>query len=110
MNRLSLGLIASLAAIFFASPNHAEDPASRVVSIGGAVTEIVYALGEEARLVARDTTSNYPPEATALPDVGYIRRLSPEGVMSVRPDLILSEEGAGPPEALKVSGALPGAR
>jgi len=78
----------------------AEEAPSRIVSVGGAVTEIVYALGEENRLVARDTTSNYPAEALALPDVGYIRRLSPEGVLSVNPDLILAEEGSGPPEAM----------
>ncbi|MBV0912466.1 heme/hemin ABC transporter substrate-binding protein [Anianabacter salinae] len=74
----------------------------RVLSIGGSVTEIVYALGQGDRLVARDTTSSFPPEAVALPDVGYIRALSPEGVLSVNPDLIISEEGAGPPEALDV--------
>ncbi|SFK75308.1 heme/hemin ABC transporter substrate-binding protein [Shimia haliotis] len=78
----------------------AEEAPSRIVSVGGAVTEIVYALGEENRLVARDTTSNYPAEALALPDVGYIRRLSPEGVLSVNPDFILAEEGSGPPEAM----------
>ncbi|MCR8546715.1 ABC transporter substrate-binding protein [Salipiger sp. P9] len=72
------------------------------LSIGGSVTEIVYALGQEHRLLARDTTSTYPPEAEALPDVGYMRALSPEGVLSVGPDLILSEEGAGPPETLEV--------
>lgn len=72
----------------------------RVVSLGGAVTEIVYALGEEGRLVARDTTSSFPPEAQGLPDVGYVRQLSPEGVLSVAPDLILAEEGAGPPETM----------
>ena len=33
---------------------------ARIVSIGGSVTEIVYALGEEKRLVARDSTSVYP--------------------------------------------------
>ncbi|MBN9889412.1 heme/hemin ABC transporter substrate-binding protein [Salipiger abyssi] len=70
--------------------------------IGGSVTEIVYALGQEHRLLARDTTSTYPPQAEALPDVGYMRALSPEGVLSVNPDLILSEEGAGPPETLDV--------
>lgn len=71
-----------------------------VVAIGGSVTEIVYALGEGGRLIARDTTSTYPPEAEALPDVGYMRALSPEGVLSVSPSLIVSEDGAGPPEAL----------
>ncbi|MDD9717526.1 ABC transporter substrate-binding protein [Dinoroseobacter sp. PD6] len=74
----------------------------RVLAIGGAITEIVYALGEDARLVGRDTTSVFPPEAEALPDVGYMRALSPEGVLSLAPDLIIADEGAGPAEALDV--------
>ena len=80
---------------------------SRIVAIGGSVTEIVYALGEEGRLVGRDSTSVYPAEALKLPDTGYIRALSPEGVLSLNPDLILSLDGAGPPpalEALKAAG------
>ena len=78
----------------------AADPARRIVSAGGSVTEIVYALGQEDRLVARDSTSTYPEAARELPDIGYVRRLSPEGLLSVDPDLILVEDGAGPPEAL----------
>ncbi len=66
------------------------------------MTEIVYALGQSDRLVARDTTSSFPPEAEALPDVGYVRALSPEGVLSVAPDLILAIEGSGPPETMEV--------
>lgn len=77
------------------------DP-SRVVSIGGSVTEIVYALGEEKRLVARDQTSVYPEAILAVPDVGYMRQLSPEGVLSVNPTAILLLEGSGPREALDV--------
>ncbi|MEM5492397.1 ABC transporter substrate-binding protein [Hoeflea sp. AS16] len=79
-----------------------ESKAQRVLAIGGAVTEIIYALGEQDRLVGRDSTSTYPPEATALPDVGYIRALSPEGVLSVKPDLILARENNGPREAVEV--------
>ncbi|WP_138469298.1 hemin ABC transporter substrate-binding protein [Poseidonocella sp. HB161398] len=74
--------------------------AGSVVSIGGPVTEIVYALGQGARLVARDTTSLYPPEAQALPDVGYMRQLSAEGVLSAGPDLILARDTSGPAEVL----------
>lgn len=74
----------------------------RVATIGGSVTEIVYALGQEDRLVARDSTSTWPEAATALPDVGYVRALSPEGVLSVSPDLVLADEGSGPPEAIDV--------
>ncbi|OAN73606.1 hemin ABC transporter substrate-binding protein [Sulfitobacter sp. EhC04] len=84
------------------SPARADQSGADVLSIGGSVTEIVVALGQQHRLKARDTTSTYPPDVTDLPDVGYMRALSPEGVLSVGPALILSEEGAGPPEALEV--------
>ena len=74
--------------------------AKKVVSVGGSITEIVYALGEGGRLVARDTTSSYPEAANALPDVGYMRALSPEGLLGVGPDLIIAEAGSGPPETI----------
>lgn len=73
-----------------------------VVSVGGSVTEIVYALGEGERLVARDTTSTFPDAVSELPDVGYKRRLSPEGVLAFAPDMVLIEDGSGPVEALEV--------
>lgn len=75
---------------------------SRVVAIGGAITEIVYALGAEGKLAARDSTSVYPQEAFKLPDVGYMRQLSPEGVLSVNPSGIIALEGAGPKETVEV--------
>jgi iron complex transport system substrate-binding protein len=75
---------------------------SRLVSIGGSLTEIIYALGEEENLVARDQTALYPEAALALPDVGYMRQLAPEGVLSVSPSALLVIEGSGPPEALEV--------
>ena len=75
---------------------------SRLVSIGGSLTEIIYALGEEGRLVARDQTATYPPEAVKLPDIGYARQLSPEGVLSVNPTAILMLEGSGPQETIDV--------
>jgi iron complex transport system substrate-binding protein len=77
------------------------DP-SRIASIGGSLTEIVYALGAERKLVARDSTSVYPQQAMALPDVGYMRALSPEGVLSVNPTGLLVIEGSGPKQALDV--------
>lgn len=76
--------------------------ASRLVSIGGAVTEIVYALGKSDHLIARDSTSLFPADATRLPDVGYMRQLSPEGVLSVNPSAILMIDGSGPKPAIEV--------
>lgn len=75
---------------------------SKIVAIGGSITEIVYALGEEGHLVARDSTSTYPKAALELPDVGYMRQLSPEGVLSVNPSGILALHGSGPKEAVDV--------
>ena len=77
---------------------------SRVVSVGGSLTEIVYALGEEQHLVARDSTSVFPAQANELPDIGYMRALSPEGVLSIDPSVIVLLEGSGPPETLEVLG------
>lgn len=97
----------SLPALLLAAlPAHAETP-ERVVVLGGAVAEIAADLGATDHIVARDSTSTYPEAIAALPDLGYVRALSPEGVLSVDPGLILAEEGAGPPEAvamLKASG------
>ena len=80
----------------------AQEHPNRIITIGGAVTEIVYALGQEDRLAGRDRTSTYPAEARDLPDIGYMRALAPEGVLSVSPDLIISVEGSGPPETIDV--------
>ncbi|WP_436799540.1 heme/hemin ABC transporter substrate-binding protein [Rhizobium oryzicola] len=76
--------------------------AKRIVSVGGTVTEILYALGAESRIVAVDATSIHPAAARQKTDVGYMRALSPEGIIAQNPDLILLQEGSGPPNALAV--------
>jgi iron complex transport system substrate-binding protein len=74
----------------------------RIVSVDGALTEIVYALGAEARLVGVDTTSQYPLNTVKdLPNVGYKRNLSAEGILALQPDLLLLNDDAGPPEVLQ---------
>ena len=73
----------------------------RVISLGGTVTEIVYELEQESRLVANDLSSIYPPHATTLPRVGYYRSLPLEGLLSLQPDLILASEQAGPKSVLQ---------
>ena len=76
---------------------------SRVVSIGGSITEILYALGVQQKIVAVDTTSLYPPSALKdKPNVGYMRQLSVEGVLGLSPTLILAIEGSGPQQTIDV--------
>ncbi|TCQ93261.1 MULTISPECIES: hemin ABC transporter substrate-binding protein [Rahnella] len=70
--------------------------AEKLVTIGGDVTEIVYALGAGNELVARDSTSLRPKAVLALPDVGYMRQLNTEGILSMHPSMVLSSELAEP--------------
>ena len=71
--------------------------APRLVTLGGSITEIVYALGAEAQLVGTDSTSFYPPAAAKTPKVGYFRQLSAEGILSLRPDaMVAAQEKARP--------------
>ncbi len=78
---------------------HAQVP-QRIITIGGALTEIVYALNEESRLIANDTTSYYPKPAESLPKVGYQRALSAEGILSLYPDMVILTDEAGPPTVI----------
>ncbi|MFT4119518.1 heme/hemin ABC transporter substrate-binding protein [Bradyrhizobium sp.] len=74
---------------------------ARTVAIGGAITEILYALGLENRLVGIDATSLYPKAALHdKPNVGYMRQLSAEGVLGLNPTLILAIQGSGPRETM----------
>ena len=87
--------------LFIVTHVNAEDNTPRIITIGGAITEIVYQLGHSNNIVASDTTSYYPAAAKALPKVGYQRALSAEGILSMNPELIMLTEEAGPATVLK---------
>ncbi len=74
---------------------------SRVLTLGGPVTEIVFALGQGEKVIATDTSSYFPAAVSALPKVGYQRSLSAEGIVAQKPSLILGTTEAGPPAAIK---------
>ncbi|EON12841.1 iron ABC transporter substrate-binding protein [Pandoraea sp. SD6-2] len=96
-----LGTLLSATRASAASPAAPGDGGpKRVVVAGGALTEIVYALGAQDRVIANDLTSLYPEAATRLPKIGYLRTLSAEGVLSLHPDLLLAGAEAGPPNVL----------
>jgi len=77
------------------SCNPAKD-ASRIAVAGGSITEILYFLGEESKIIATDSTSTYPAGARLFPSIGYVRGLSAEGILSLKPSLILGEHDMGP--------------
>jgi iron complex transport system substrate-binding protein len=80
---------------------HAPSGTRRIVSVGGAVTETVFALGAGDEVVAVDTSSVYPDATKRLPKVGYQRTLSAEGILALSPDLVIVSAEAGPPAAIE---------
>ncbi len=82
-------------------PVAAQPVARRLVSLGGALTEFVYLLGAQGLLVGTDTTSLYPEAAQKTPKVGYVRQLSAEGLLSLKPDAVIGTDEAGPAVVLE---------
>jgi iron complex transport system substrate-binding protein len=78
--------------------------AMRIVSLVPGATEIVFALGQGARLVAVDEFSDYPVEARALTHLGGVE-ISAESVIAQRPDLVLVPTYLSSLAALDNSGA-----
>ncbi|HTV16114.1 MAG TPA: ABC transporter substrate-binding protein [Acidobacteriaceae bacterium] len=78
----------------------------RIVCIGEAYNEMIYALGAQANLVGVDYSSTYPPEIKNLPTVGYHRALSAEGILSLHPTLIIDDNNIGPDNVVRQLQAL----
>jgi iron complex transport system substrate-binding protein len=73
----------------------------RIIPLDGDVAEIVFALGMGDRVVATDLSASYPPEADALPQIGYQRALSAEPILEFEPTLVIATDIAGPPEVIE---------
>lgn len=73
------------------------NPLLRLVTLGGAITELAYLLGAQDQLVGTDTTSTYPEAALKTAKVGYMRQLSAEGLLSLKPQAVIATTEAGPP-------------
>jgi iron complex transport system substrate-binding protein len=101
LGALAIAALAAAAAFDDAIATESEQfDTTRIVSIGGSITETLFALEAGDRVVGADTTSLWPAEANRLPRVGYLRTLSAEGIMSLDPTLVLAGSDAGPPAAL----------
>ncbi|GAA2682896.1 heme/hemin ABC transporter substrate-binding protein [Streptomyces lunalinharesii] len=73
--------------------------ADRILPLSGSLSEIVFTLGLGPRVVARDITATFQ-QAAALPVVTRNHDVSAEGVLSLKPDLVLAETTTGPDEAM----------
>ncbi|WP_222838174.1 heme/hemin ABC transporter substrate-binding protein [Chitinophaga pinensis] len=91
MNHMRIrAMIVSFAVCLLATMN--VNAQKRIVSLNGAVTEIVCALGFEKSLVGVDVTSTYPASMKEVTKVGHNRNISAEPVLALQPDLILATD------------------
>lgn len=73
----------------------------RIITLGGPVTEVVYALGAGDQVIATDISSTWPAAVASLKKIGYQRTLSAENIIALQPTLILASAEAGPPAAIE---------
>ena len=85
----------------FANECSPANDASRVTVAGGSITEIMYMIDAEDSIIAVDLTSNFPERARSHPQIGYVRALSAEGILSLDPTIIIGEDDMGPPAVLE---------
>ncbi|MFQ6574220.1 heme/hemin ABC transporter substrate-binding protein [Pseudomonas sp. UM16] len=100
-------LLACAGMLFSQMASASDTLPQRWISAGGAFSEWVVALGGESKLVGVDSTSQYPRSLQNLPAIGYQRQLAAEGILALRPDILVGSNEMGPPpvlEQLKASG------
>ncbi len=75
---------------------------SRIVPLNGDIAETIFTLGLSSRVVGVDTSALYPKQTVdKLPKIGYQRTLSAEGILSLRPTVVIGSTEAGPPQVLE---------
>lgn len=73
----------------------------RIVSLNGAISEMLCSLGLEDQIAGVDVTSNYPASLKQKASVGHNRNISAEGILALRPTLILGVKEELKPEVLE---------
>jgi len=68
----------------------------RIVTAGGSITEIIYALSAQDELVGVDMTSTYPEQVKQLPQINHWHQLNIEGILSLKPSLFITWQDSEP--------------
>jgi len=72
----------------------------RIIALAPNITEIVFALGQENRLIGVTKYSDFPPEAKQIPSVGSYIDLDVEKIVSLKPDLCIATKDGNPREVV----------
>ncbi|MEQ4906931.1 heme/hemin ABC transporter substrate-binding protein [Proteus vulgaris] len=73
----------------------------RWVIAGGSIVELIYAMDAGNKVVGVDETTSYPEQTQVLPHIGYWKRLSVEGILSLRPSTFVTWDDAEPKMVLR---------
>lgn len=81
--------------------------APRIVSLSGAVSETLVALGMEEQIVGVDVTSTFPGSLQSKTKVGNTHNLNVESILALRPDYVISmqQRGIKPEQAAQLQQA-----
>src|ERR1041385_7137180 len=94
-----LALLGASCSRFHNAPTNAKD--ARYVVISPIYNEIIWALGEQGKVVGIDLSTTYPPEVKSVQTVGYHRALSAEGILSLHPTTVIHDNNIGPPQVVQ---------
>lgn len=84
-------------------PSEEAGETPRIVSIGGAITETLFALDLGDHLVGIDRTSTFPEATKDIANLGHVSTLNVEAILQLRPTLLIAESS---PEAEKLVGQI----
>ena len=82
------------------------DSPGRIISLAPSITEIIFSLSLQDRLVGATQFSDYPEQAHLLPKVGSYVNLDIEKIVSLRPDLCLATKDGNPKEVITILDSL----
>jgi iron complex transport system substrate-binding protein len=85
----------------FSNEKNAGTHAQRIIVIGQVYNEIIWDLGAQKDIIGVDLSSTYPPAVKQVQTVGYHRALSAEGILSLKPTLIIHDGSVGPPQVMQ---------
>jgi len=110
----SVSLLVLLGSVFsYAAAGHVEvtdahgenviiTSSERIVSLNGSTTEILFALGIGEKVVGCDASATYPKNVKEkLPSVGYQYGLNAEGILSLKPTLVIGRDDVKPPQVIE---------
>jgi len=100
MNKLFSRVLLASAVTLTSFSASCEQPAERIISAGAGLTELFFALDAQDSLIAVDLSSRHYASQSELPQVGYHRQLSPEGLMALQPTVLIGTDAMGPASTL----------